>query len=41
LVDVATVGLMLLSLILLIRFHVNSAWLVLLGVAIGLLRFLL
>ena len=39
LIDTATVGLTLLSLILLIRFRVNSAWLVLLGVAIGLLKY--
>ena len=41
LIDVATVGLTLLSLVLLIRFHVNSAWLVLLGAAIGVLRYIL
>ena len=41
LTDIVTVGLALVSLVLLIRFHVNSAWLVLLGVAVGLLRYLL
>jgi len=41
LIDIVTVGLALVSLVLLIRFHVNSAWLVLLGVAVGLLRYLL
>jgi chromate transporter len=41
LVDVVTVGFMLVSLVLLIRFHVNSAWLVLLGAAVGVLRYLL
>jgi chromate transporter len=40
LIDVVTVGLMLLSLVLLMRFHLNSAWLVLLGVGIGILRYL-
>ena len=41
LIDVVTVGLTLVSLVLLIRFHVNSAWLVLLGAAVGVLRYLL
>jgi len=41
LVDVATVGLMLLSLVVLMRFHVNSAWLVLLGAAVGVLKYFL
>ena len=41
LIDIVTVGLMLVSLVLLIRFHVNSAWLVLLGAAVGVLRYLL
>jgi chromate transporter len=41
LVDIVTVGLTLVSLALLIRFHVNSAWLVLLGAAVGLLKYLL
>ena len=40
LIDVVTVGLTLLSLVLLIRFHVNSAWLVVLGAAVGFLRYL-
>jgi len=37
LVDVWTVGLALLSAVLLIRYRVNSAWLVLGGAAVGLL----
>ena len=41
LVDVVTVGLTLVSLFLLIRFRVNSAWLVLLGAAIGVLKYLI
>ena len=41
LIDIVTISLTLLSLVLLIRFRVNSAWLVLLGVAIGVLRYLL
>jgi chromate transporter len=41
LIDVVTVGLTLVSLVLLIRFHVNSAWLILLGAAVGLLRYFL
>jgi len=41
LVDVVTVGLTLVSLVMLVRFRVNSAWLVLLGAAVGLLRYLL
>jgi chromate transporter len=41
LIDIVTVGLMLASLLLLIRFRVNSAWLVLLGAAIGVLRFII
>jgi chromate transporter len=41
LIDIVTVGLTLVSLVLLIRFHVNSAWLVLLGAAAGVLRYLL
>ena len=40
LIDLVTVGLALLSLVLLIRFHVNSAWLVILGAAVGVLKFL-
>lgn len=40
LIDVVTVGLTLVSLVLLFRFHVNSAWLVLLGAAVGVLRYL-
>ena len=40
LIDIVTVGLTLVSLVLLIRFHVNSAWLVLLGAVVGLLRYL-
>jgi chromate transporter len=41
LIDVVTVGLTLVSLVLLVRFHVNSAWLVLLGAAVGILRYFL
>jgi chromate transporter len=41
LIDIVTVCLTLVSLALLIRFHVNSAWLVLLGAAVGLLKYLL
>ena len=41
LVDFVTVGLTLVSLVVLIRFRVNSAWLVVLGAAVGLLKFLL
>jgi chromate transporter len=41
LIDIVTVGLTIVSLVLLIRWHVNSAWLVLLGAAVGLLRYLL
>jgi chromate transporter len=41
LVDVVTIGLAIVSAILLIRFHVNSAWLVLLGAVVGVLRFIL
>jgi chromate transporter len=41
LIDVVTVGLTLVSLVLLVRFRVNSAWLVLLGAAVGVLRYLL
>jgi chromate transporter len=40
LIDLATVVLTLVSLVLLIRFHVNSAWLVILGAAVGVLKFL-
>ena len=41
LIDLVTVGLTLVSLVLLFRFHVNSMWLVLLGGAVGVLRYLL
>ncbi len=41
LVDVVTVGIVVVSAILLIRFHVNSAWLVLFGAVVGVLRFIL
>ena len=41
LIDIMTVVLTLVSLVMLIRFHVNSAWLVLLGATVGLLRHLL
>jgi len=41
LIGIVTIGLTLLSLVLLIRFHVNSAWLVLLGGAVGVLRYFL
>jgi len=41
LVDLVTLGLTLVSLVALIRFRVNSAWLVVLGAAVGLLKFLL
>jgi chromate transporter len=41
LIDIVTWGLTLVSLALLIRFHVNSTWLVLLGAAVGVLRYLL
>jgi len=41
LIDIVTLGLMVASLVLLVRFRVNSAWLVLLGAAIGVLRYLL
>ena len=41
LTDIVTLSLTFLSLVLLIRFHVNSAWLVLLGAAVGVLRYLL
>jgi chromate transporter len=41
LIDLATLGLTLVCLVLLIRFHVNSAWLVVLGAAVGILRYLL
>ena len=40
LVDVVTILLAIVSLVLLIRFHVSSTWLVLLGAVIGLLKFL-
>jgi chromate transporter len=38
LIDTVTLGLMLVSLVLLVRFHINSAWLVLLGAAVGILK---
>ncbi len=41
LIDIVAVGLTLVSLVLLIRFHVNSAWLVLLGAIVGVVRYLL
>lgn len=41
LVDVVTIGIVIVSAILLIRFRVNSAWLVLLGAVVGVLRFIL
>jgi len=41
LIDLVTLGLTVVTLILLLRFHVNSAWLVLLGAAVGILRYLL
>ena len=41
LVDLVTLGLTLVSLVALIRFRVNSAWLVVLGAAVGLIKFLL
>ena len=41
LTDFVTLCLTLTSLVLLIRFHVNSAWLVVLGAAVGVLRYLL
>jgi chromate transporter len=40
-VDIVAVCLTVLSLFLLIRFHVNSTWLVLLGAIVGILRYLL
>jgi chromate transporter len=40
-VDIVAAGLTLVSLIVLIRFHVNSTWLVLLGALVGILRYLL
>ena len=41
LIDIATLSLTLVCLVLLIRFHVNSVWLVILGAAVGILRYLL
>jgi len=40
-IDIVTLGLTLICLVLLIRFHVNSAWLVILGATVGILRYLL
>ena len=41
LVDVVTVGIAIVSFLLLIRFHVNSMWVIALGVAIGVVKFLI
>jgi chromate transporter len=41
LVDVATIGIMIVSSILLIRFHVNSMWVIVFGTAIGVVKFLI
>jgi len=41
LIDIVTLSLTLVCLVLLIRFHVNSAWLVVLGAAVGILRYLI
>jgi chromate transporter len=41
LIDLVTISLTVVSLVGLMRFHVNSAWLVLLGAAVGILRYLL
>ena len=41
LVDVVTVGIAIVSAILMIRFHVNSIWVIALGTAIGVIKFLI
>ena len=41
LIDITTLVLTLVCLVLLFRFHVNSAWLVILGAAVGIIRYLL
>ena len=41
LVDVATIGIAIVSSILLIRFHVNSMWVIVLGTVIGVIKFLI
>ena len=41
LVDVVTVGIAIVSFLLLIRFHVNSMWVIALGVVIGVVKFLI
>jgi len=41
LVDVATISIMIVSSILLIRFHVNSMWVIVLGTVIGVVKFLI
>ncbi len=41
LVDVLTIGILIVSSILLIRFHVNSMWVILIGTVIGVVKFLI
>jgi chromate transporter len=41
LVDVVTIAIAIVSLVLLIRFHVNSMWVIVLGTAIGVAKFLI
>jgi chromate transporter len=41
LVDVATIGVAIVSSVLLIRFHVNSMWVIVLGTVIGVVKFLI
>jgi chromate transporter len=41
LVDVVTVGIAIVSSVLLIRFHVNSMWVIVLGTVIGVVKFLI
>jgi len=41
LVDVVTIGIAIVSSVLLIRFHVNSMWVIVMGTVIGVAKFLI